>query len=217
MKPRMIIDILMVMLLPLLMAYSLIGEKNHEILGICMFALFIAHHVINRKWWTTLFKGKYSPARAFNTAVNLLLAVYMVAQPVSGILMSKHILTGITIAGASSDLRTIHMTLAYWGFVILSVHLGLHVSAIAAKMKKKERDGTAKAIPFLAALVSAYGLYAFIKHGIVDYLLLRVQFAYFDPSASAALFILDYIAVMVFFAALTHVLQILLKRKEKTA
>ena len=117
MKPRMIIDILMVMLLPLLMAYSLIGEKNHEILGICMFALFIAHHVINRKWWTTLFKGKYSPARAFNTAVNLLLAVYMVAQPVSGILMSKHILTGITIAGASSDLRTIHMTLAYWALL----------------------------------------------------------------------------------------------------
>ena len=59
-KARMIIDILMVMLLPLLMAYSLIGENIHEVLGVCMFALFIAHHVINRKWWTGLFKGKCS-------------------------------------------------------------------------------------------------------------------------------------------------------------
>ena len=55
-KARMIIDILMVVLLPLLMAYSLIGENVHEVLGICMFALFIAHHVINRKWWTSIFK-----------------------------------------------------------------------------------------------------------------------------------------------------------------
>ena len=54
-KARMTIDILMVVLLPPLMAYSLIGENIHEVLGICMFALFIAHHVINRKWWSGIF------------------------------------------------------------------------------------------------------------------------------------------------------------------
>lgn len=47
-KARMIIDILMTVLLPVLMAYSLVGEQAHEILGLLMFALFIAHHVINR-------------------------------------------------------------------------------------------------------------------------------------------------------------------------
>ena len=46
----MIIDILMTMLLLVLMAYSLVGEQVHEILGVLMFGLFIAHHVINRKW-----------------------------------------------------------------------------------------------------------------------------------------------------------------------
>ena len=40
-KSRMIIDILMVVILPLLMAYSLIGETAHELPGICMFALFL--------------------------------------------------------------------------------------------------------------------------------------------------------------------------------
>ena len=55
---RIIIDILMTVLLSILMAYSLVGEQAHEILGVLMFALFIAHHVINRKWWTGLFQRK---------------------------------------------------------------------------------------------------------------------------------------------------------------
>lgn len=114
-KVRMIIDILMTILLPVLMAYSLVGEQAHEILGLCMFALFIAHHVINRKWWTGLFKGKYNAVRILNTLVNLFLAVFMVLQPVSGILMSKYILKNVTIDGTASVMRTTHMTLAYWG------------------------------------------------------------------------------------------------------
>ena len=136
-KARITIDILMVVLLPLLMAYSLIGENVHEVLGVCMFALFIAHHVINRKWWSGLFQGKYNAVRILNTAINLLLAVYMILQPVSGILMSKYVLKEVTISGASGTLRMIHMTLAYWGFVLMSFHLGLHIRAIAAPFTKK--------------------------------------------------------------------------------
>ncbi|MBR1702674.1 MAG: DUF4405 domain-containing protein [Lachnospiraceae bacterium] len=98
----------------------------HEILGICMFVLFIAHHVINRKWWKSLFKGKYNAVRILNTAVNLFLAVFRILQPVSGILLSKYVLKEITISGASSTLRTIHMPLAYWGFFMMSFHPARH-------------------------------------------------------------------------------------------
>ena len=31
------------------MAYELIGQETHEILGLCMVALFILHHAINWK------------------------------------------------------------------------------------------------------------------------------------------------------------------------
>ena len=85
----MIIDILMTMLLPVLMAYSLVGEQAHEILGMLMFGLFVVHHVImiNRKWWTGLFRGKYNAVRILSTVMNIFLAVFMIMQPVSGILM----------------------------------------------------------------------------------------------------------------------------------
>ena len=50
-KLRIAIDSGMVMLLPLLMAYSLVGETAHEYLGIGMSLLFVAHHILNIAWW----------------------------------------------------------------------------------------------------------------------------------------------------------------------
>ena len=50
-KIKIIVDFGMVLLLPLLMAYSLVGEAAHEYLGIGMFLLFIAHHILNIAWW----------------------------------------------------------------------------------------------------------------------------------------------------------------------
>ncbi len=218
-KARMIIDILMTALLPLLMAYSLIGEDIHEILGICMFVLFIAHHVINRKWWASIFKGKYNAARFLNTAVNLLLAVFMLLQPVSEILLSKHILKEVTISGTASTMRTIHMTLAYWGFIMMSFHLGLHIRTVSAKLKGKMNKAVKCTIAVLFLLIAAYGVYAFIHRGIADYLFMKVMFAFFDFSESRVLFLLDYAAIMVLAAEVAYWIQKLLlligKRKKK--
>lgn len=190
----------MALLLPVLMAYSLIGETAHEILGLTMFALFICHHVLNRGWWKALLKGKHTPARAVNTAVNLLLLVFMLAQPISGVLMSKHILTGVTIRGAAASVRIVHLCLGYWGFVLLSVHLGLHLRAMLPKRGKKHL-----AIPMLC--VMAYGIYAFVKRGFSDYLFLRTTFVFLDYSEPVCFFLLDYLAVMVLFAGAAYLAQ----------
>ena len=56
---KMALDRLMVVLLPLLMAYSLIGEELHEWLGASMFLLFLGHHALNRRWYRSLAKGKW--------------------------------------------------------------------------------------------------------------------------------------------------------------
>lgn len=64
---RTVVDMAMIVLLPMLMAYSLIGEKLHEIIGTILFALFIVHHVLNRQWYKAIFNGKYTPRRIFQT------------------------------------------------------------------------------------------------------------------------------------------------------
>lgn len=105
-----------------------------------------------------------------------------------------------TISGASGTLRTIHMTLAYWGFILMSFHLGLHVRAVTAPFAKKMNKTVKMVLMILFLIISAYGVYAFVKRGIGDYLMMKGMFAFFDFGESRVRFLLDYAAVMVLVA-----------------
>ncbi len=58
---RMAVDLGMTVILLLLMAYSRVGETAHEWLGLAMFALFAAHHILNRVWIKSIGRGRYTP------------------------------------------------------------------------------------------------------------------------------------------------------------
>ena len=109
-KFKIVTDSIMLILLPLLMSYSLIGESLHEWLGIAMFAVFIVHHILNRKWLTSIFKGRYTPYRIYINTVNILLCVIMLALPISGIVMSRYAVPFLSITNGASPARTVHMT-----------------------------------------------------------------------------------------------------------
>lgn len=53
-----VIDILMVVILPILMSYILVGKATHIYLGLTMVLLFIIHHIINRRWLKNMVKGE---------------------------------------------------------------------------------------------------------------------------------------------------------------
>ena len=197
---RIIVDIAMTVLLPMLMAYSLIGEKFHEFIGTLMFVLFILHHVLNRKWSGSLFKGKYHARRIFQTVVDVLLIVFMLVQPISGILMSKHLYTFIQIPGISAAVREIHLCLAYWGFMLLCIHAGTHLTALVKILRKNKVFFYPAAV--VGAAVSIYGIYAFIKRQFPDYIFRRTAFVFFDYSEPKTMFFLDYLAIMILFMLL---------------
>ena len=197
-KTRLIVDIGMVILLPLLMAYSLIGEQFHEIIGTVMTALIVIHLIQNRKWIAAIPKGRYNARRTFQTVLDLLLLVFMVLQPVSGILMSKHLYTFIQVPGASSLMRQIHMALAYWGFVLMSIHAGTHLQPLYRKLWNKGKVVKAVTV-ILPALVCAYGIYAFVKRQLLSYMFLQTMFAFFDFNEARLFFFLDYLSIMILF------------------
>lgn len=195
----MIIDIIMVVLLPMLMAYSLIGETFHEIAGTAMFVLFIVHHILNRGWYKTLFRGKYTARRIFQTIINMFLLVFMFLQPVSGILMSKHLYTFLDVPGISAMAREIHLVSAYWGFVLLSLHAGTHLTVPLGKLKWVGKRTWVITISVLTA-ISLYGIYAFIKRQLAGYMFLQTIFVFFDFNEPRIWFFLDYLTIMVLFA-----------------
>lgn len=192
----MIIDISMTVLLPLLMAYSLIGEAFHEVVGTAIFLLFIVHHILNRKWYGALFKGRYNTRRIFQTVLDLVLLVFMILQPVSGILMSKHLYTFLPALPVSAWARSVHMLLAYWGYILLSIHAGTHLIAPLRKLHGKNRKKFVT-ICAIMSCISAYGCAAFIKRGFPGYMSGRTTFAFFDFSEPRIIFFMDYIAIMV--------------------
>ena len=102
--------------------------------------------------------------------------------------------------GAAAPARLVHLCLAYWGFVLLSVHLGLHLGAM---LPKKLPKAAAAAV----LIVMAYGAYAFVRRGFFDYLLLRTAFVFLDHSEPVVFFLLDYLAVMALIAGLAYWLQ----------
>ena len=195
---RLFIDIAMSFMLPMLMAYSLIGEMLHEIIGTLMLVLFVLHHVMNRKWYLALFKGKYDGLRIFRTCLDTALLAIMLIQPISGILMSKYLYTFIDVPGIAATVREIHLVIAYWGFVLMSVHAGMHLITFVNKVKTRNK-GISKVYYVIWILISIYGVYAFIKRAMPEYMFRRQLFAFIDISESKLVFFAEHASVMLVF------------------
>ncbi len=138
---KIVADIGMTVLL-LLMTYELIGEATHEWLGIGigMFGLFIIHHILNRKWSWNIVKGKYMPLRLWQTVLVIGTLLIMAGSMYSGIILSKHVLSFLPIKGGQSLAGNVHMISAYWGFVLMSLHLGLHWSMMMGTARRLMKE-----------------------------------------------------------------------------
>ena len=166
---RYILDAWMTAALLALMAYERIGQATHEWVGVLLFVLFAGHHFLNRRWWPGLRGGRWNAFRALQTLLALLALAAMLCQIVSGVWLSQTVFTWLPISGGRSTARTIHMLAAYWGYVVMGLHL------------------------------AGYGAAAFVRRGLPDYLFLRTHFAFFDYEEPLALFFADYAAILALF------------------
>ena len=208
---RHLVDLLMTVVLVLLMAYFLTDQEIHEWLGAGMLVLFIAHHILNRKWIKTLNRGKYTPFRVLQTALILLVLFCMLGSMLSGIWMSRYVFDFLPTQGHMGLARTAHLMCAYWGFLLLSAHLGLHWGIILGVVRKAAGNKKPSALRtavlrVLTCGISAYGVFAFIKHQIADYLFLRSHFVFFDYEQPPVLYFLDLLAMMGLCIAISYYL-----------
>lgn len=200
------VDAAMTALLLALMGYHLWGEIAHEWLGAGILVLFLLHHGLNVNWYGALFKGKYSPQRVFQTALDFLLCLDMLALIISGVMMSRHVFAFLGLSGGMALARQLHLAGSYWGFVLMSMHLGLHWNMIMGMDRKIAERKMPSPLRIVVAGIAAYGLWAFIRRDFPTYLLLKTHFVFFDFSEPALLFILDYLAIMGLFVTVSYYL-----------
>lgn len=202
-----VIDLAMMALLLILMAYHVTGNRLHEWLGILLFLLFFLHHFLNLKWYGSLVKGNYGAPRIVGVVLNFLLLADMVCMMASSVMISRDVFVFLDIGGGEFG-RRMHMVSVSWGFVLMSVHLGFHggmMSHMAGKRaREKWKSMAAYACRFIAASLSVYGIYAFRERQIGAKMFLVVKYSFFEQGEPAAWVFADYFSVMVLIAAISY-------------
>ncbi len=197
MKMKRLIDFLMTLLLLMLMAYQITGERLHEWAGTGMVVLFAIHHFLNIRWYGNLKKGPYKPLRILQIIVNFLLLATMVSLAYSGIVMSRHVFAFLPISRGMALARKMHLAGSYWGFVLMSFHLGLHWRIAAVRFGKLAKGALSPWLLRLASVfIAAYGALCFYRSNIASYLFLQVDFAFLDYEKRAAAIFSEYLAMM---------------------
>ena len=232
---RPLIDILMTFILLLAMSYELVGAAIsavftnfdgyeyggliHEWLGISLIILFFVHLWLNRWWLKTLFKGRYNLTRIILTFINFLLIIDVIFLLISGMFMSR-MFDSLDTEDFMSFARTSHIFASFWGYVIMSFHIGLNWHIFSAMMFKnlkfKNKSLFLKIMPHFTALIfMIYGGHAFLKRQLWEYMTLNSSFVFFDFDEPFIFFIFDYIAIMILFACLGHYMILFLRKIKK--
>lgn len=190
----------------LLMAYYITGERHHEWIGAGIFLLVVFHFILNWSWIRNLRKGTYNIYRIFQVTINTLLFLCIIGQMVSGIILARHVFSFLPITGGTSIARTLHHILAYWAFVLISIHIGQHWGMLLGMAQKATKTPIKQPhlLRAVAALIAGYGVYAFITRQFPQYMFNKIQFSFYDYDAPIFLFFLDYFAIMGLFVFIGH-------------
>ncbi|MBR0031583.1 MAG: DUF4405 domain-containing protein [Treponema sp.] len=214
---RMPLDILMTILSIILMGGTVLfpNDRVHQILGMTLLVLWAVHVILNRRWFGSLFKGRYAPHRIMQIVVNLGVLVCALLLMISGMMMAWFIPSEI-VGGGLGFARIIHLIASHWYYVFMAFHIGLHASMIARIATQSSTSSTSqnsqnklpskKIIPLrvICIFISLYGVYAFITRGLWKYMFGLQQFFFFDFERGYLLFAIDYLSILVLFATMMH-------------
>ena len=209
---RIILDIMMTILFIILMGYYVTDNKVHEILGTITFVLFIIHNILNIKWYKSIFKGKHNFQRTFHIIINILLFVAMLGMMISGIMISAEVFAFLDIPTTMFG-RRLHMLSTSWGFVLMAIHVGLHITALMNKLNAKMKNSTFEYVYyFTLMIITGLGIYSFINLKIWEDMLLLNDFKFFDYEQSPILFYSKYLSVLIVIALVIYIIFSLVRK-----
>lgn len=201
----------MTLLLLVLMGFHLQGEIVHEWAGIIFTLLIILHLYLNRHRLWSLSPRIPLTMRIVNRVINAVTFVVILTAIISGMMLSRHILLDLPFHNPAIWVRKVHMTSVHWGMLILALHIGLHWKMLATffcrVLNISDSSRLANVImPGFFSIMALQGLYWLLHQDYLDYLLMKVDFSFFDYDESALLFYLRYLAIIVLFSLITRLL-----------
>ena len=191
---KIFVDILMYFLFIILMGHHITENFIHEVLGTILLVLFIIHHILNIRYFKTIFKGKYNTKRTIILILDILLFFSMIGIIISAINISSEVFAFLEIPTKIWG-RKLHMLSTSWGFVFMSMHVGMHLSQLINNLRKKIKVSRFEYVYYLLlGLILVYGIYSFIKLNFISDMFLLNAFKYYDFGESPVVYYLHVIA-----------------------
>ena len=216
-KLKIRLDIGMAVLLLLLMSYELIGKAVHEWIGVVLFFLFALHHIVNGRRSRNLLKAPYTAPRVMQNISVVLLLFCVMGLMVSGVILSRHAFAFLSIHTGQSWARTTHLLCSYWGFVLMSLHLGFHWQEVIGVVKKHCAalpEAYFRVLRIAGTVFAGYGAAAFFRRDVGNYLLLKNEFVFFNHEEPIFWFFLDYMAIMGLFIFIGDCFMCVLRKQD---
>ena len=178
MRKKIVIDILMFILMLLEYSKLYTGQLLHEVFGILLLILFILHNILNIKFYKGLLKGKYNLQRITITVINFLLLMCLLFAIILAIPISESIFKFLNLS-ANMTVRKLHTIFGYWSLILMSIHLGLNLKILSAKIKNKvkERKIIKIILYIIELIIVALGIKAIIDTNLGLYLVGKASFA----------------------------------------
>ncbi len=216
---RLVIDLSMTVLMLVAMAYQITGNTIHEVVGVILFLLFIAHNILNRRWYKTIFKGKHNVQRKLSIAVNLLFLVSMTVVIISSVPISRDIFAFLPIYN-DMILLQIHVMTSYWGFIFMAVHIGMSWGTIINSVRNMTGiTSTTRirtiALRVIAVLIVVYGVQTSFERDMLSRLTIYNPFGW-SYDESTMVFLIDYLSIMGIYISGTHYVLKFVRKQDKT-
>ena len=157
------VDAAMTLVYLLQMMPGKVGNALHEAVGIVFVVLFIVHHWLNRGWIRRM-KRRHDLGSNVTFASDVLLAACMIGTAATGILMSRSAMPALSYPPLAHVVRPLHGACTYMGFMVMALHVGLHMHVIKgyARLHHVHAEVNARTHGLIAASV-ALGCWAFMK------------------------------------------------------
>lgn len=203
----MVIDVIMTILLILAIAFREFGITWHVLIGISLCILIVIHNILNLKWYKNLSKGKRNAFRNLSTLVNILFLAVMTVLFIS---------SAFFLIGGGFFMRQIHVLSAYWGFVLMSIHIGMHgriIILVSRKMFGREhtRGICAFTMRIIALCITAYGIKSSFDRNIGSKLIMYYSFDTTPVNESAIYTLSAYFSIMLVYIIGAHYMLMLLR------
>ena len=172
----------------------------HECAGIALFLSIALHLILNRKWFTRIFKGKYSVIRGSMTATDVLLIIEVILIMLSSVFVSRYLFAFLDVTGTLLA-RRIHLVVTAWMLVLMGIHYGLHLKTARWN--------------YVLYVLGVGGVAAIIYCKFYERLFLISEFAYMPRQPQWVMYLL-YALVFLTFLTLGSLLRRIVTGKSKS-